>query len=438
MNSHHQALMLHHVDQNLTSETITVLARKSGFMKRARKITGQAMIQACCLLIASPVCSLTTWAILLGGLIQTTVTKQAVAKRLNSACVRFLRQSLFAALKTSSQLQPHIEAGVFQAFRRVLLQDSTSLALPLRLAAIFPGSGNQHQARTATLKIQVIYDALSENFLHFLLTPFTRNDQSASRDIFSVVQAGDLILRDLGYFVLEVFATLIERGVFFLSRYQHGTRLFRPDGTPLDLLKTLRQQGSLDLPVLLGCRAQVPVRLVAIPLPLEVAKARRRKLKQNRNRSINPSAEHLALLGWEIFLTNVPPDIWTTKTVSAVYGVRWRIEIVFKAWKQHFHLPHFPNSSQRQVEVLIYAKLLFITIFQVSVFRSWSVAITQQTGLTLSLLKVAQFLTHHLWLIILMLTRPDGVQHLEAQILKHCTYDRRTRLNYADMLAVLI
>jgi hypothetical protein len=189
--------------------------------------------------------------------------------------------------------------------------------------------------------------------------------------------------------------------------------------------------------VLLGSRSHVPVRLVAIPIPHEVAKARRRKLKQNRNRSVNPSAEHLALLDWEIFITTVPPDIWTTKTVSAVYGVRWRIEIIFKAWKQHFHLPHFTNGSQTQIEMLIYAKLLFITVFQVYVFRSWSLAVKQKTGLTLSLLKVAQFLAHHLWLIVLTLTRPNGIQQLEAQILKHCTYDRRTRLNYDDMLAVL-
>jgi hypothetical protein len=437
MNSHQQSLMLHKVDHALTSESIMTLARKSGFLKRTRKITAQAMIHACCLLTAYPVCSLTTWAILLGGLLQTTLSKQAVAKRLNAACVRFVRQSLFAALKTTSQLQPHIDSGVFQAFRRVLLQDSTSLRLPARLATIFPGSGNQHQAKTATLKIQTIYDALSENFVHFLLTPFTRNDQAASRDILALVQAGDLLLRDLGYFVLEVFATLNARGVYFLSRYHHGTRLFRPDGRPIDLLKTLRQHGTLDLDVLLGCRARVPVRLVAIPVPLDVAKARRRKQKHNRNRSVNPSAEHLALLGWEIFITNVPPDIWTTKTVSAVYGVRWRIEIIFKAWKQHFHLPRFTNASQPQIEVLIYAKLLFITLFQVYVFRAWSLAITQQTGLTLSLLKIAQFLTHHLWLVVLMLTRPDGVQQLEAHILKHCTYDRRRRLNYDEMLAVL-
>jgi len=129
--------------------------------------------------------------------------------------------------------------------------------------------------------------------------------------------------------------------------------------------------------------------------------------------------------------------VWTAKTVGAVYGIRWRIEIIFKAWKQHVHLPHFPNASQTQIEVLILAKLLWVTLFQVYIFRSWAQAIAQQTDRVLSLLKVTQFLTCHFWLILVTLSRPDGIQQLEAQIVTHCTYGRRTRLNYHEMFATL-
>jgi hypothetical protein len=437
MNSQH-SIMLHRIEHGLSQETIDTLARKSGFLKRARKITAQVFIQACCLMAISPSGSLRSWAIVIGGLIQDTVSKQAMAKRLQHNASRFLRQTLFAAVKTTSRFQPLMNSGAFQRFQRVLLEDSTSFRLPKRLAAIFPGSGNQHQATTATLKIQTTYDALSERFVHFFLTPFTRTDQTAAADILSIARPGDLILRDLGYFVLQVFALLNSHGIFFLSRYKHSTALFESDGCPLNLLKTLRQTGSLDQQVLLGSKLKIPVRLIAVRVPLKVARARRRKLKQNRNRHINPSAEHLALLEWEIFITNVPPDIWTTKTVTAVYGVRWRIEIVFKTWKQHFHLTHVTNVSHTQLEVLIYARLLFITLFQVYVFRSWSLVVKQQTGKTLSLLKVTQFVSQHCWLIIFTLTQPDGVQQLEAQILKHCTYEPRLRLNYDNMLAVLL
>jgi hypothetical protein len=70
------------------------------------------------------------------------------------------------------------------------------------LAPDFPGAANQGNKKQATLKIQVIYDLLSETFAHFSLSGFTRTDQAASADVLTVAQAGDLVLRDLGYFVL--------------------------------------------------------------------------------------------------------------------------------------------------------------------------------------------------------------------------------------------
>jgi hypothetical protein len=429
--------MPYSIETGLQNETIAGLARHTGFLKRTRKVTPQAFLQACCMIVNAPLVSLRIWAMLLGAFIGDTLTKQAVAKRFNSACVRFLRLSLFGALKATSQLQSRIETGSFAAFHRVLLQDSTSLALPRRLAAIFPGSGNQHHAKTATLKIQTLYDALGEQFIDFLLTPFTRNDQSASRDMLAQLRPGDLVLRDLGYFVLGVFAEIAQRGAYFLSRYQHGTTLTRQDGQSFNLLKELRRHNTLDVDLRLGSKAKLPVRVVAIPVPKHVAEARRRHLRHNRNRKVNPSAEHLALLDWEIFITNVTPEIWTTSAVAAVYGIRWRIEIMFKAWKRHFKLPRFTDGSQPQIEILIYAKLLFITLFQVYIFRSWARKVKQITDRVLSLLKVAEFIANQLWLILVMLNQVDGMHNLEQQIIKHCTYERRKRLHYDEMFAVL-
>ena len=43
---------------------------------------------------------------------------------------------------------------LLQHFGRILLQDSTALALHPALAKYFPGCGNQHQRSLASLKIQ--------------------------------------------------------------------------------------------------------------------------------------------------------------------------------------------------------------------------------------------------------------------------------------------
>jgi hypothetical protein len=188
----------------------------------------------------------------------------------------------------------------------------------------------------------------------------------------------------------------------------------------------------LDTSVYLGQQAKIAVRLVAIPVPDEVANERRRKLRQNRDRRLAPSAEQLALCGWEIFVTNVCRMIWTPRDVSNAYGLRWRIEIIFKAWKSHFKLTHFTNGSKDYIVALIYARLIFITLLQVTFQRFYHWIDHNAPGTHLSLLKFAQFFT----LFLVMLTGSTGIANdtLMAQVRKHCTYEQRNdRLTYGQI-----
>ena len=109
-----------------------------------------------------------------------------------------------------------------RSFERVLIADSTSIGLPKVLAPFFPGASNQTGSKQAQLKIQAYYDLRNESFVDFSLSSFRKNDQAASKDILAVAQPNDLILRDLGYFVLAVFKQLDQRGCFFVSRLKTG------------------------------------------------------------------------------------------------------------------------------------------------------------------------------------------------------------------------
>lgn len=419
------------------TETIEKIAREEGFLKRVRKITPQIFVQACILISLNPVTSLTSWAVAIGFLIGDTISKQALSKRFTEECVSFMMKLLFKNIKSSSNLDKHIEGGLFASFKRVIVEDSSILKLPPKLAAIFPGFGNQHAKKTASIKLQTSHDILADNILKLNLTGARRNDQAASRDILSIIKPGDLILRDLGYFNISALREIEMNNASFLTRYPHKLNLYNTDGTKIDLLAALQKTGSLDINVLAGAKERFPVRLVAIPIPEETANNRRRKLKANRNSSINPTKQHLALLDWEIFLLNVPSSVWSSKDVSSIYGIRWRIEIIFKAWKQHFNLTGFTNANEHQVKVLIYARLLFITLFQVSIFRPWAVKVKQKTGQDLSLLKTAKFVSQNFWLIVHALASPDGARLVEEQVIKHCTYDKRTRLNYQCIIEML-
>lgn len=241
-----------------------------------------------------------------------------------------------------------------------------------------------------------MYDLRGENFPYFELSGFTRTDQAASADVLTVAKSGDLVVRDLGYFSIRVFQKMIDNGIHFLSRLRHGVSVFDPVSLkPIDLLSHLKRYHRFDQKVLIGATNRVPIRLVALPVPVQVANERRRKARKNRDRRCNPSKEHLEMLAWSIFITSVPDSIWTSETVEQVYRMRWRIELIFKSWKSHFNLTQIPTGSVYQLEVLIWAKLLGICLFQ-NLLGTLDLYYSRYSDARASLLKTAQFFRYFL------------------------------------------
>jgi hypothetical protein len=416
--------------QQLKNLPLDTLARTSGFRRRKpKKLTPALFAQAACLFVTLSAASFRSWAGLIGWLGGCTLTKQALWERCTDRAAKFL-QAILQSLLVSVALQHGLgspDALVF--FGRVLLQDSTTLAVSKALARFFPGARNQRGAQGGLLKIQACYDLLTQQFVHFSLSSFRRNDQAAAADVLPLLRAGDLVIRDLGYFVLEVLEQIAQAQAYFLSRFRVGVGLWETDGrTPVNLLALLRRQGCLDRQFCCGDR-KVPVRLVAVRLPAAVAAERRRLARQNRDRRSPPSAERLALLDWAIFITNVPRTVWSARTVAQMYGLRWRIEILFKAWKSHFALAEVPAGSKAQVESFIYAKLIFITLFQVC-FARWLPETQTEERPALSLLKVAQAIRDYLLILVVRRQGTDVAGAWQQLLHTHCRYERRRRRHF--------
>lgn len=423
--------------QLLPNNACQALAEQCGFQQRKpRKITPAILLKA--LGAAAFTCgSFEALASMIGIFNGTPVSKQAVAKRFSDSCVEFVQNALLTVVSKTAGFDKARNHGLFKSFARVLLQDSTSIHLHPSLAAAFPGNRNQSGTQHAVAKIQTVYDLLNESFLTFALTPFTRNDQGASHDFLSLLKPGDLLLRDLGYFVLSAFMSLNNRGIFFLSRLRYGVHLLDRNGNQFNLLSNLRRYGTLDVSLHLGKKEKVPVRLVAVPLPQSVADTRRRKAKQNRDKRCRPSKERLQLLGWEIFITNVSSDIWSAQDVSDIYGLRWRIETIFKAWKSHFRIDQLPKGSPNQIHILIYSRLLFISIFQ-TVFGTLANHFQQTYGQSLSLMRFSRFFSNYSSIILALVNSENGRNSLESLILHHCCYSKRKdRTNHAQNILSL-
>jgi len=421
----------------LDPEELGRIALRSGFMKRRpRKIEPSIFMQALVVMTVSPVFSMRAFAILLGLLSHNVVSKVAVFLRMKPAVIDFVREALFNSVSATSRLKEEIGKGVFAFSRRVLLQDSTNLSLPPKLGVYFPGAKNQSGKTGASVRLQTTYNALTETFVSFQLTPYGCNDQCASPFILDIIRERDLVIRDLGYSSLRVFRAIGENKAFYLTRYSHKIALFHPAGKRFDLLGSLKKHGTLDDTLLAGSEEKLPVRVVAIPVPEPVAGERRRKLLHSRDRRLNPDPTHLALLGWEIFLTNVPQMTWDARTVCRIYAIRWRIEIIFKSWKSHFKIHAFAHPTPREVELLIYARLIYITLFQSCFFTQLAAFVYHTTGQHLSVLKAADFFSQRI--LTALLTEADYPLMIQ-QILKHCTYEKRNkRLNYGQILRCLV
>jgi Transposase DDE domain len=417
-----------------TDGHLMALARRTGFVKRSpRKIDPKSFLMALFLRITQGTNTLSSLAMNIGMFKGMRISKQAISKRMRPAVVQYLQGVLAQVI---AQRFHGLAQAMSLPFARILIQDSTTVRLPSHLASAYPGNSNQRKTPIALVKVQAVYNILQEQFCSFWISPFTVNDQRIATTMLEFVHQGDLLIRDLGYFVIEALRCLELRGAYFLTRLRYGTRLTSPDdGKQVRLLKLLKKHPYFDGMIIVGARETLKVRLVAIPIDPVVAAQRRRALKSNRDHRLNPSREHLALLGWNLFLLNVSADILPAKTIAALYGLRWRIETIFKAWKSHFHLARLESISVIQVEVHLYAFFIFVTLFHSFVSSFGNNGVVEQSKQGLSLLKLYRCFKDQFAAIVLYTMRPAV---LYDQLTYHCSYEtRHDRRNYHQAVLAL-
>jgi len=341
-----------------------------------------------------------------------------------------MKKALEASIAAKSHCSKRMQLG---GFARVLIQDSTSNLLPKSLEKEYPGSKNQCGS-SAILKIQAIYGMVSNQFVEFALSPFTRNDQAAALDILEFVEKGDLVLRDLGYFTLESMRRIGQEQAYFLSRYKNGIHLYSlDDGEKIDLRALLRRSGKVDMNVLAGTDARLPLRLIAIPLSEEIANRRRQKARNNRDSRSNPNKESLELLGWQIMLTNSDQEQLPIDKAHEIYSIRWRIETIFKAWKSGLGIDEMAShTSKEMLETMIYATLLRITLIH-SILIPWLE--DRDPVRKVSICKLMDLISMSASFV------GDGIEENEnllENLSKHCRYDKRKRNNTLEKWDLLV
>ena len=418
------------------------LAVASGFYKRSpRKIDVASLLAAICTeaLKGSPSCN-DLAASLEASRPQCGPSRQAVHLRMNHSLHIFIHRLLediiggcaSGAATRASTVDDSTRQ--FAGYQRVLVQDSTIIKLPTHLFDDFSGVSNAH-SKVCNARVQATYDLLALRLIDFSIDPYSKNDLQAAPEL--SLAAGDLVLRDRGYLFPNEIQRHTDAGADCIYRHKTGTTYLDPQsGEPIDLVKILRENSNLDMPVLLNNQARTPVRLVTAPVDEQTANLRRMKAKKETH-GHNPSKAVLELMNWTIFITTIAPQSADFRTVLAIYGLRWRIEVIFKAWKSHMKFGNLHRVSRNQMFILLKARLFLITCSTNLLHRSLDSSVWRKYRRRISLLKLIGFLAAkpaNILRALASLSRPDSENlTFHKALLLYCCYDRRKRKNFTDI-----
>ncbi len=296
--------------------------------------------------------------------LEAKITRVALHLRFTAQAVEFLVRRLKMALERAVHSET-IRPAALEAFRRVLVFDSSSWDVDSALKRVLPGSGGG--ASDANCKLQAGYEYKSGSLGFFAVTEGIKPDQAYSSCLSEHVQTGDLMLADLGYFKLSLFQKLAAKGAFFLSRFLIGTTLRNADTLEtIELGQTLHHlEGHvLEMNVIIGKdESAVKCRLICLRVNEQIANARRRKLrKEAQKKGRTPSQAHLALCDWTLFVTNAAADILPVTMVLSLYRLRWQIELIFKQLKSVLRIHSSNTSNEYRLKCELYGKLIMAVL----------------------------------------------------------------------------
>jgi len=439
------------IDKKISEIPIDKLSRESNYCKRnPRKILPAELIKGFFLMaFGKEQNTFKNWADKIGLLAHTTISKQALWKRMRREQVQFLRKVFEVAFTQRAVKEWDIsKSEKLKQFHNVFIEDGTHIQLDESMAKVYPG--NKYWDRTnkrigktkAIMKIQAAYNIVTQQFIRFNIGSYRTNDQQYAATITQYTHPGDLVIRDLGYFSSKVFKLLLKEGISFISRLRMKVSLFSvKEGTPIDLAKMLRRRGIIDTDILISQDEKTPVRLIAFPVEKTIAAARRRKAKKQKKTKL--TKEQSFFMGFHFFVTDVPAEKISIQDVELLYRIRWRIEIIFKSWKSCLKITDIrQDTNQYRLESYIYCMLMFIIFFQVDLYNHLSEIAFRKSNVTqkrgLSLMKFTQYVVNNIVLFVLgcncyktVYGSKSDMELIEKQMILNSLYESRSdRINY--------
>jgi len=275
-----------------------------------------------------------------------SLSNVALLKRLRNSATWLER--LVCRLMTAGEREEGLGAA---KGRPVRLVDATSV----------PKAGREALESCGRWRIHSVFDLACESFTAFELTDESEGEVIDRAD----VVAGEIRVCDRAYLqpdritkVLDAGADIVVRAAWNNARWvdSYGNRI-----DLIALLKKARGRGFIDQPIWIKGSAKEPIalRLVAIRKPKQARDLAIDKLQRHaRDKGRNLRPETLIAAEWVIIVTSLRRDDYPLSAISALYRLRWRIEIAFKHLKSGIGLVGPPGEDPRSAKAHILCNLL--------------------------------------------------------------------------------
>lgn len=306
---------------------------------------------------------------------ESKLSSQALCKRINGPSACALMKGVFneILIKVHEQIIyscPKL-AEKIKGFNRILVEDSSIMVLNEKLEKKYKGTNRGGCSGKAQVKIDLITDIGKGLLIDAQLFRGNEPDRGIAERILRIIQEGDLIIRDLGYFTINAFKKIADAKAYFLSRLLPGVHFYlnQDDKNPLDIgshlkKKIYKDQNIIALKGFLG-KDRVPIRLIMYKNPEDVVNKRLReanKVAKSKGRTMSESKRFS--LYFSMFITNIPEEMLSNELIGTVYRLRWEVELIFKRWKGQLQIDYLKGINGNRIDCLIWSRLCTILIVE--------------------------------------------------------------------------
>lgn len=183
------------------------------------------------------------------------------------------------------------------------------------------------------------------------------------------LETGDVVMMDRGYNQPKSLLPVIQAGCDVILRYNpRGMKLYDEANNAIDCYTLLQHAPRREHAFSASLQHEsesAEVLLIAIPLPKQQAEKARHRLrkKAKKQQRGTPSKEALFFCGWVLIVTTIRTR--DTQTLSALYRLRWQVELSIKRLKSLMGVDKLRAFAEgRLSDAYLYGKLLYATVVE--------------------------------------------------------------------------